>query len=83
MALNSRGQLLLLVLGLSLCLPVLALETENIRLVDLFPFGPGNGDEMLPSGNNPAIAVGLETPIPFFGVLRTSITVMKMLHSCK
>ena len=70
------SKLLLLCLGMSLCLSVSASESDNIRLVDLFPFGPGNGDEMLPSGDDVAISVPLETPIPFYGLLRTSITVM-------
>ena len=67
------SKLLLLLLGLSLCLR--AYGQASIRLVDLFPFGPDNGDDMLPSSNNALLNVQLETPIPYFGQLRTSITV--------
>ncbi len=77
MVLDSRGQLLLFLLGLSLCLPAFGSESEsNIRLVNLFPFGPGNGDSMIPSGSSAAIFFNLETPIPFFGELRSTITVL-------
>lgn len=68
---NGRTLLLLLTLCLSLC----AAQEPSIRLVDLFPFGPGNGDDMLAAGNDVEMTVDLETPIPYFGQLRHQITV--------
>lgn len=68
---NGRTLILLLTLCLSLC----AAQELSIRLVDLYPFGPGNGDDMLASGDNVEMTVDLETPIPYFGQLRHQITV--------
>lgn len=67
------GRLPVLLLGLCLC--VASTHGESIRLVDAFPFGPGEGDETVPSGNDVAVTVVLDTPIPFYGELRQSITV--------
>lgn len=67
----AAGKLyLLLLLGLS-CF----VATNGIRLVDVFPFGPGQGDETVPSGNDESVTVTLDAPILFYGELRDSITV--------
>lgn len=63
----------LLLLGICLCVSTAA--GQNIRLVDVFPFGPGEGDATVPSGNDAAVTVALDVPIMFYGELRQSITV--------
>lgn len=63
------------VLLLALCLCVASTRGESIRLVDAFPFGPGEGDEAVPTGNDATATVMLDTPILFYGELRQSITV--------
>lgn len=63
----------LLLLGICLCVSTAA--GQNIRLVDVFPFGPGEGDATVPSGNDAAVTVALDVPIMFYGELRQSIIV--------
>lgn len=46
-----------------------------IRLPDIVPFGPSNGDSSLPRGNNESVRVTLQRPIPFYGQLRNTIVV--------
>lgn len=62
---------------LGLCLCVATVCGESIRLGDLFPFGPGEGDETVPSGNDAAVTVPLDVPITFYGEPRQSIMVGK------
>lgn len=63
----------MLILGLCLCVATVC--GESIRLSDLFPFGPGEGDETVPSGNDDAVTVPLDVPIMFYGEPRQSIEV--------
>jgi hypothetical protein len=63
------------VLGLCLCACVATVCGENIQLDDLFPFGPGEADEAVPSGDNTAVTVALNVPIEFYGEPRQSIVV--------
>lgn len=63
-----------MLLCLCLCSAV-SVHGENIRLSDLFPFGPGEGDETVPSGNDIMVTVPLEAPVLFYGELRQSIVV--------
>ena len=74
----GKQKLHLLLLGLCLC--VAAVRGENIQLSDLFPFGPGESDEALPSGNDASVEVALDVPIMFYGELRQSIVVCYELH---
>lgn len=63
---------LLVFLGLCSCLSA---QGFGIRLVDVIPFGPMNGDSELPEGNDAAMTVALETPLSYYGELRYNITV--------
>ena len=72
--LGSCRRLHLLLLGLCLCC-VVSVHGESIRLSDLFPFGPGEGDETVPSGNDVMVTVPLDAPILFYGEPRQSIIV--------
>lgn len=69
----GQGKLLcclLLLLGMCLCC-----SASDLTLGDVFPFGTGQGDSELPTGNDVTVEVLLDTPTQFFGESRSSIRV--------
>ena len=66
--------LLIQAVGLLLLGSALIQQTDAIRLVDFFPFGP-DFDEALEIGNDPSVTVDLVQSIPYFGQDRNQIIV--------
>ena len=65
----------LLLLGACALWRCSAQEEMLLTLNDLFPFGTGEGDLELPTGNDEEVTVTLDTPILYFGEARPNITV--------
>ena len=84
MASLGRRKLLCCLVLLSMCICGSA-QDMVLTLGDVFPFGLNEGDEELPTGNDEAETVVLQTPILYYGLPRFNITVsccMAMMHWC-
>ena len=77
MASQGRNKLLYWLLLLMVCWQFCPASSEGMVLTlgDVFPFGTGEGDEELPTGNDESVSVPLGAPIPYFGEPRSYITV--------
>lgn len=82
MASSGQSKMLHLLLLLVTCWqlrPVSSSEGMVLTLGDVFPFGTGEGDQELPTGNNEMVNVPLGAPIPYFGEARSNIVVGQLL----
>ena len=79
MAPPGQSKLLHLLLLLVVCWQLRLASSQGIALTlgDVVPFGTGAGDLELPTGNDEAVTVPLSAPIPYFGELRSNVTVGK------
>ena len=72
----TGGKLLSCLLLLSTCSWGCSITQDlTLTLGDVFPFGTGEGDLELPTGNDVSETVVLDTPVLYFGELRDSIAV--------
>lgn len=75
MASLGRRKLLYCLLLLSMCCWCGSAQEMVLTLGDMFPFGTGEGDQELPTGNDAAVNVTLDMPLTFYGEPRSRIIV--------